>query len=38
MDNQTLIKTLEDLKNAGFYYNDADFCRKTGMPSHFYPK
>ena len=31
MDNQTLIKTLEDLKNAGFIYNDADFCRKMGI-------
>ena len=35
MDNQTLIKTLEDLKNAGFIYNDADFCRKTGMSKTF---
>lgn len=35
MDNQTLIKTLEDLKNAGFIYNDSDFCRKTGMAKSF---
>lgn len=35
MDNQTLIKTLEALKNMGFIYNDADFCRKTGMSKTF---
>ena len=35
MDNQTLIETLEALKNAGFIYNDADFCRKTGMSKTF---
>ena len=35
MDNQTLIKILEDLKNAGFIYNDADFCRKTVMSKTF---
>ena len=35
MDNQTLIKTLEDLKKGGFCYNDADFCRKTGMSKSF---
>lgn len=35
MDYQTLTKTLEDLKKAGFIYNDADFCRKTGMSKTF---
>ena len=35
MENQTLIKTLEDLKKAGFIYNDTDFCRKTGMAKSF---
>lgn len=35
MDNQTLIKTLEDLKNTGFIYNDADFCRKLGCSKTF---
>ena len=35
MDNQTLIETLEALKNGGFVYNDADFCRKTGMSKTF---
>ena len=31
MEYQDFIKLLEDLKNAGFYYNDADFCRKLGI-------
>lgn len=35
MDNQTLIETLEALKDGGFVYNDADFCRKTGMAKSF---
>ena len=35
MYNQTLIETLESLKNGGFVYNDADFCRKTGMSKTF---
>lgn len=35
MDNQTLIETLEAIKNGGFVYNDADFCRKTGMSKTF---
>lgn len=35
MDNQTLIETLESLKKRGFVYNDADFCRKTGMSKTF---
>lgn len=26
MENQDFIKLLEDLKNKGFVYNDADFC------------
>lgn len=35
MENQSLAKILEDLKSAGLIYNDADFCRKTGIkPSH----
>lgn len=31
MENQEFIKLLEDLKSGGFYYNDADFCRKMGI-------
>lgn len=31
METQDFIKLLEDLKNAGFFYNDADFCRKMGI-------
>ena len=26
---------MEALKNAGFIYNDADFCRKTGLQASF---
>ena len=35
MENQTLIKIIEDLKNAKLVYNDADFCRKTGLQPSF---
>lgn len=35
MDNQELIKTIEELKKAGFIYNDSDFCRKLGFPKSF---
>lgn len=35
MENQTLIKIIEDLKNAKLVYNDADFCRKTGFQPSF---
>lgn len=35
MDNQTLIKIIEDLKEAGLIYNDADFSRKTGIKASF---
>lgn len=28
---QDFAKLLEDLKKRGFIYNDADFCRKTGL-------
>lgn len=31
METQDFIKLLEELKNAGFFYNDADFCRKMGI-------
>ena len=31
MENQDFIKLLEDLKNKGFVYNDADFCKKVGF-------
>lgn len=31
METQDFIKLLEDLKNTGFFYNDADFCRKMGI-------
>ena len=31
MENQDFIKLLEDLKNGGFIYNDADFCKKVGL-------
>lgn len=31
MENQEFIKLLEDLKNGGFIYNDADFCKKVGF-------
>lgn len=35
MENQDFIKLLEDLKNAGLIYNDADFSRKTGLQPSF---
>lgn len=35
MENQSLIEILEGLQNAGFIYNDADFCRKTGIKHSF---
>lgn len=35
MENQTLIKLLEDLKNNGFIYNDSDLCRKLGCSKSF---
>lgn len=35
MENQELIKTIEDLKKAGLVYNDADFCRKCGFAKSF---
>ena len=35
MEYQTLIELMEALKNAGFIYNDADFCRKTGLQASF---
>lgn len=35
MDNQELIKTIDELKKAGFIYNDSDFCRKLGFPKSF---
>lgn len=35
MENQDFIKLLEDLKNANFVYNDADFCRKVGLSKSF---
>lgn len=35
MDSQELIKTIEELKKAGFIYNDSDFCRKLGFPKSF---
>ena len=35
MDNQLLIKIIEDLKQAGLIYNDADFSRKTGIKASF---
>lgn len=28
---QSFAKLLDDLKKEGYIYNDADFCRKTGM-------
>ena len=31
MENQDFIKLLEDIKTAGCFYNDADFCRKMGI-------
>lgn len=31
MDNQELIKTIEELKKAGFVYNDSDFCSELGI-------
>lgn len=31
MDNQDFIKLVEDLKQGGFIYNDADFCKKVGF-------
>lgn len=32
---QDFAKLLEDLKKEGFIYNDADFCRKTGLKASF---
>lgn len=33
MEYQEFIKLLEDMKKAGCYYNDADFCRKMNIAS-----
>lgn len=35
MENQELINLLNGLKEARFIYNDADFCRKTGIQPSF---
>lgn len=35
MENQTIIEIIEGLKNAKLVYNDADFCRKTGLQPSF---
>lgn len=35
MENQTLTKVIEELKNAGIVHSDADFCRKTGFKPSF---
>ena len=34
-DNQWLIDIIESLKSAGEIYNDADFCKKTGLNKTF---
>ena len=31
MEKQDFIKLLEDMKKAGCFYNDADFCRKMDI-------
>lgn len=31
MENQDFVKIIEGLKDAGFVYNDADFCKKVGL-------
>jgi hypothetical protein len=31
METQDFIKLLEDMKKAGCFYNDADFCRKMDI-------
>ena len=35
MENQELAKIIEGLKEAKLIYNDADFCRKTGIQPSF---
>jgi hypothetical protein len=34
-EKQGLTEIIEGLKREGFIYNDADFCRKTGLKSSF---
>lgn len=34
-DNQWLIDLIESLKEVGEIYNDADFCKKTGLNKTF---
>lgn len=35
IEKQGLTEIIEGLKREGFIYNDADFCRKTGLKSSF---
>lgn len=35
IDNEELIKLIESLKEKGFIYNEADFCKKTGINKTF---
>lgn len=35
MEYQTFSELLDVLKNEGLIYNDADFCRKTGLKPSF---
>lgn len=34
-EKQTINQIIELLKENGFVYNDADFCRKTGLKASF---
>lgn len=35
MENQDLMKLIQDLKEGGFVYNDSDLCRKLGCSKSF---
>ena len=35
MEYQTITEIIEALKSAKIVYNDADFCRKTGLQPSF---
>lgn len=31
MENQGITELIDELRKAGFVYNDSDFCKKTGL-------
>ena len=34
-DKEGLISLIKELKNAGFIYNEADLCQKSGVPQSY---